>query len=368
VRTGAFSLDDARLTIARTEHFADWQQLRDYAAEVSRKYSPIWQFESAVDAIVTGDLATLSVRLRDNSELIAMRSMRDHQATLLHYVGANGVESYRQQSPANAAAIAELLLNMGAKVDALADMYGKATTLCLVSTSIHPRLANVQIPLIETLLAHGAAVDGAPDRWPPIMAALANGHPEAARTLAQLGARVCTIVAAAGIGRLDLVRNFVNQDGSLRPLQSDVPLWGVPHNPAAQVEKAFLYACQYGFIDVADFLLQHGVQIDAQDNAGQTGLHHAIIGGQLNLTQWLLQRYAPLDVRNMYGGTPLGQALWCVVNGNSTVDYVSIIEILLKAGAQIESGTIPWLANQTTLSPTTKTQLTAVFQRFSTAL
>ena len=45
--------------------------------------------------------------------------MRSHRATLLHYVGANGVEDYRQRSPQNAVAVAEALLAAGAEVDAV---------------------------------------------------------------------------------------------------------------------------------------------------------------------------------------------------------------------------------------------------------
>src|SRR4029079_14228007 len=56
-----------------------------------------------------------------------------HRATLLHYVAANGVEGYRQVTPANAVDVARLLLQAGAEVDALADMYGgHHTTLSML--------------------------------------------------------------------------------------------------------------------------------------------------------------------------------------------------------------------------------------------
>ena len=38
------------------------------------------------------------------------RPGRRHHATLLHYVGANGVDGYRQRMPANAVEIATILL------------------------------------------------------------------------------------------------------------------------------------------------------------------------------------------------------------------------------------------------------------------
>jgi hypothetical protein len=72
------------------------------------------------DAIVTGDTRTLERLLRRNPSLIRERSTRRHRATLLHYVGSNGVESFRQKCPKNVVSTAEVLLKAGAE----ADMYG----------------------------------------------------------------------------------------------------------------------------------------------------------------------------------------------------------------------------------------------------
>lgn len=56
--------------------------------------------------------------------------------------------------------IAELLLDAGSEIDAVADMYnGGCTTLELVATSIHPRVAGVLRPLLDLLLARGARID-----------------------------------------------------------------------------------------------------------------------------------------------------------------------------------------------------------------
>ena len=368
VRAAPLSLTDAQLTIARFYQFADWQFLTRYVAEVSRERSLVWQFESAVEAIIGGDIAQLQRQLRHNPDLVRLRSMRQHGAMLLHYMSANGVERYRQKTPANTVAMAQLLLNTGADVDALADIYGQETTLGLVTTSVQTLRAGVQTSLIETLLAHGAAIDGAPNRWPPLMAALANGRLLAAKTLAHHGAHVGNVVAAAGIGRLDLVKRFFDLTGNLRPLSPDASLWGIPAESKAQLESAFFYACRYGHIDVADFLLIQGVRPTAQDNAGQTGLHWAVIGGQLRTVNWLLNRHCPLlMIRNIYGSTALGQACWCAVNGDPLVDYLLIIEALLDAGSGIDTDTLDWLARQPT-SPQTKTRLEAIFRQQSETL
>ncbi|QDK77977.1 hypothetical protein EXU85_04975 [Spirosoma sp. KCTC 42546] len=356
-------LTDAQQLIARVYGFENWDKLTSYVEKATLANSAVWQFESAVDAVVTGNIAMLDSLLIANPNLIRMRSMRVHRAMLLHYVGANGVENYRQKSPDNVVDIARLLLKAGAEVDALADTYGKGTTLGLVATSIHPKRAGVQIPLIDTLLNYGANIDCTPTGWPPLMAALANGCPEAAELLRRNGARVDSVVAAAGLGRLKLVQSFFTEEGHVKTNESDTT-WGLPDEPAAQLETAFFYACTYGHIDVVDFLVSRGVDPNAQGKDGQTGLHCAVLGGQLPLVKWLLERNAALDVRNVYGGTALGQALWCVATGNSGLDYAPIIELLLKAGAAIEPETLHWLAHQASLLPTQRDRIEDILRHY----
>src|SRR5262249_37440568 len=105
-------------------------------------------FERAADAVAFGDLETLRELLDDEPFLVHARSPRPHRATLLHYCGANGTEDPRQRTPANAPAIAQLLLDRGADVNATCNFYGGgAMTLGLVLTSIHPVRAGVQMAL-----------------------------------------------------------------------------------------------------------------------------------------------------------------------------------------------------------------------------
>ena len=109
---------------------------------------------AAVEAVVSGDVATLQSLLREHPELIHARSARRHHATLLHYVGANGVEGERQTTPKNALDVAQILLDAGAEVDALADMYDeKCTTMSMLVSSSHPNEAGLQTALAEKLLA-----------------------------------------------------------------------------------------------------------------------------------------------------------------------------------------------------------------------
>ncbi len=55
---------------------------------------------------------------------------------------------------------------------------------------------------------------------------------------------------------------------------------------------------------------------------------------------------APLEAKNIYGGTALGQALWSALNGDPGIDYVPIIEALLDRGAEIPPGSLGWVASK----------------------
>ncbi len=326
----ALRLADAQLAIAREHGFESWPKFARHIDDLTRATSPVSKFEAATDAVVAGDLATLEQLLREDPELARARSSRAHRATLLHYVAANGVEDFRQRTPGNAVAILQLLLKAGASVDAVIEAYGaKWTALGLAASSVHPQRAGVQPALMETLLEAGAAIEGISGGPRPLIAALANGRGKAAEFLARQGARL-DLEAAAGVGRLDVVMSFFDDDGDLKPGATKT-----------QMESGFLWACEYGRNEVVDFLLNRGVDIRTQANTGQTGLHWAVVGGQLDTMKFLLERGAPLEAANIYGGTALGQALWSAANGDRRIDYVPVVATLLAAGAKIDEVTYP---------------------------
>jgi ankyrin repeat protein len=320
IRERPFLLADAQLVIARLHHFESWPKLLHHIEALERQDPRVRRFEDAADAIITGDVATLERLLRTHPDLIHQRSSRAHEAPLLHYVAANGVEDYRQLSPKNAVEVARMLLDAGAEVDATSHAYGGGSTaLGLVATSTPPRQAGVQIPLIDLLLERGATIDGVRPGASVVRDALANGCPEAARALADRGARL-DVVAAAGVGRLDLLQELA--DGA----------------SAHDLEKALVTAAgTYGAYDVVKYLVDRGVDIAA--GTGWTALHSATGGADLRIIDLLIRRGAPLEQRNMYGGTVLGQAIWFGYHGSSTkiADYVRVIDALIAAGARTDA-------------------------------
>ena len=323
-------LDDARAIIAAKQHFESWDRFVAFREALRDNDSLVAQFEIAVDAIVSGDVNTLDRVLREHPQVNTARSWRTHHSTLLLYVGSNGVEGYRQRTPRNAVRIAEMLLDAGAEVDAVGDMYRGTTTLGLVATSIHPVRTGVQEALIDLLIARGASLDRAvaPDytRGRVVNACLANGRGEGAVLVAERGAML-DLEGAGGVGRLDVVKAFFDQEGHLT---SDA----TPDD----MKSAFKWACSYGHIDVVRFLIDRGIDV-GERHRGETPLHVAAGGGHLEIVSVLLARGARVDVRDeMWDGTPLGWALFGWANDTDAARrsrYYDVVDRLIAAGAAV---------------------------------
>lgn len=304
VKAAELDAGDARLVVAQEHAFEDWDALTEFT-EAVRRDGPVARFEAAVEAVVDGDVGALRSLLREHPELARARSTRRHHATLLHYVAANGVEGERQRTPPDAVEIARLLLDAGAEVDALADMYdARCTTLSMLVSSSHPARAGLQIPLAGTLLDYGAALEGPGTSWQSaLLTALVFGFPETAEALVRRGAPVESLPAAAGLGRLeDAERLLPAADGTAR-------------------HQALALAAQLGRAEVVRLLLDAGEDPNRLNPEGfhahATPLHHAALEGHLAVVRLLVERCARPDIRDeIYRGTPRD---WAEYGGRTAI-------------------------------------------------
>ena len=317
-----FELADAQALIAHAHSFVGWDAFARFVNVETRQTSEGSEFEIAADAVVDGDLARLEALLRANPGLALARSTRIHRATLLYYLAANGIEDFRQRSPANAPEIARLLLDAGAEVDALCGM-GKSddTPMLALVTSVHPHHTGVATELIEIFVKAGSKVNGVKGDDAPVRLALKFGYPDSAAALVRLGAEVKTVAMAAGLGRLDLTKVIVEERGASE----------------SELAAALEDACRFGRTEIAEYLLANGADVDGQGTWKMTGLMWAACQGHLDTMAMILDRGPSLELRNEFGGTAMGTTLHFAINSPTPgADYPAVIDILLNAGLKFE--------------------------------
>jgi len=312
---------NARKIITRMHYFDTWDDYEAFRTELLDTNSNLARFEEAADAIAEGNIASLKKLLANHPELIKMRSPRNHHSTLLNYVGANGFEGWRQKTPRNAVEIAQVLLDSGAEVDAWGDMYGGTSTLGLVATSVHPVIYGVQEPLMDILIRHGAdpnhAVASDYTGGMLILACIHNGRYEPIHYLAEHGAQI-DLEGACALGDLEKVEALFDS------------------NTEQKRNIGLTWACQYGHREVVDFLLAQDIPVNVYVN-GTTPLLAAAFDGQLDLVKNLMDRGGDIEAKNDFGGTALGQTLWCLYNSRKP-QHLQIMELLIASGAVIYDG------------------------------
>jgi ankyrin repeat protein len=284
--------------VARRYDFLDASALIHYVAQASEPASPVHQFEAAVESVINGDIESLARQLQSHPSLTVVRSSRIthfdppvHGATLLHYLAANGVEGYRQKSPANAVSVACLLLQNGADPNALAYWYGApCTTMSLLVSSTPPAHAGTQIGLIDTLIDHGATVDEE-----PLLTALSFSFQPAAEALVRRGVKVENVAAAAGLGLVDETAQLL------------------PAADAPSLHLALALAAQLGHAATTELLLRAGVDPNRFNPSGthahSTPLHQAALAGHEAVVRLLVKHGARPDIEDtIFHATPLGWA------------------------------------------------------------
>lgn len=104
--------------------------------------------------------------------------------------------------------------------------------------------------------------------------------------------------------------------------------------------EAFTCACFLGRVDEAERLLGRGAELAGGSRTGLNAMHWAVNRGQAGSVELLLRHGPDLEVRNVYGGTALGTAVWSAIHEPREA-HRAIIERLLEAGARVEEAEYP---------------------------
>jgi len=268
------------------------------------------KFHPAIKAIKSGDLDELNALIKLDPSLAVERSTRSHP-TLLQCLALDAIEV------PNKVELAEVLLDAGAELNGA---LGAAASI-----------NNVEI--VELLLDCGAAINGT-GSWSPLEEALYWNNQGTIELLLKRGATIHNLRIASGLGRTDLIEDYFNIHGSLKPeagtidwpfgdvkksnlnkgikeeLQAKVEQWSNERQDI--VNNAFIYACMHNHVDAAQLLLEKGVDINAIppgfDFAG-TGLHYAALNGHRVMVEFLIENGANANVRDTkVHSTPAGWA------------------------------------------------------------
>ena len=303
------ALADAQLVVAREYGFLNWAELR-HRIEQARQIERIERhpgFDAALTAVDDGDVDRLRGLLAADPSLVHARTNLDPPygyfsgATLLHHVAGN---PYRDKPlPPNVVDLARVLLDAGA--DVLARTLGPngGDTMGLLVTGKQASDMGVTGPLMDLLLQRGARLDLTRDD--ALGASLANHSPRAAEKMIELGASA-DVLAAAALGRMDLLRDFFDRDGRLlaRPRRDGKEM---PERDA--IGLALLYAYVRGQREAVDFLLAKDGNWNVIGVNNGTALHRAAWEGDVEMVKRLVATGADISNRdNPFNSTPLSWA------------------------------------------------------------
>ncbi|MBF0316286.1 MAG: ankyrin repeat domain-containing protein [Oligoflexia bacterium] len=162
-----------------------------------------------------------------------------------------------------------------------------------------------QLDVVKHLVSKGADINKANhDGWTPLISAINQGHLEIAVHLIEHAAEIdpssasnsALIIHAAQYGHINVLRKLKEKGADLNQKDS-VSGWTPLHG-----------AAYTGQLDVVEYLVSEGADINTIHANGVTPLNSAAYAGHLNVVKHLMNKGADMNIANHNGYTPLNSA------------------------------------------------------------
>ncbi|XP_073895984.1 ankyrin repeat domain-containing protein 17 isoform X7 [Macaca fascicularis] len=240
--------------------------------------------------------------------------------------------------------VARLLLDSGAQVNMPADSFESPLTLAACGGHVE---------LAALLIERGASLEEVNDEgYTPLMEAAREGHEEMVALLLGQGANINaqteetqeTALTLACCGGFLEVADFLIKAGADIELGCSTPLMEAAqeghlelvkyllaaganvHATTATGDTALTYACENGHTDVADVLLQAGADLEHESEGGRTPLMKAARAGHVCTVQFLISKGANVN-RTTANNDHTVLSLACAGG------HLAVVELLLAHGA-----------------------------------
>jgi ankyrin repeat protein len=314
----AISPADARLVLAREHGFASWGAFRRHVGDLAESGEP---FRRAFKAIQAHDRTGLATLIDRYPGLVGAR-------------GTNGNDLLGLAT--NDHAIVRELLARGADPSSANDRGW---------TPLHQAGYGNDSALARLLLEAGARTDlsGHGEGGTPLAAALFWGHRDVADLLAAREVVPHNLRIAAGLGRIDLIRALVDDDGSLRETagaargfyrpHSGFPIWEPSDDPQEILDEALVWAAKSDRVDVLGPLVELGADVDGDPYRG-TPLIWAAVNGRLAAMARLIELGADVNRKATFGGPDHGQGV-TALHPAAQAGQMQAVRALLAAGADV---------------------------------
>ncbi|GAB0092386.1 Ankyrin repeat [Sergentomyia squamirostris] len=212
--------------------------------------------------------------------------------------------------------VARLLLDSGAQVNMPTDSFESPLTLAACGG---------HVDLAMLLIERGANIEEVNDEgYTPLMEAAREGHEEMVALLLSQGANINaqteetqeTALTLACCGGFLEVADYLIKNGADIELGASTPL---------------MEAAQEGHLDLVKFLLENNADVHAQTQTGDTALTYACENGHTEVAEVLLYYRAELEHESEGGRTPLMKAC--------RAGHICTVKFLIAKGADVNRQT-----------------------------